>query len=151
MGAYVAITSELVWGIVSPYGFGGYIIPFLISGEILYAVAGFTASRIWGKNVDAFSEKNLYFGAMIAICAFIWDTETNFATALIATWPSTTLLKLLTYEVFGSPFMILHEVGDFVIGASLAPIAITFFLRTVKKRPDVSRARSESETKRIKV
>ena len=146
IGAYVAVTSELVWGIVSPFGFGGYIIPFLVVGEILYALAGYLASKVWGMGTKtsleenwqgkarAFSQENFFFGAIIAVCAFLWDIETNLATGLIATWPSPSVYSL-TYVVTGIPFMIPHELADFVIGTSLAPIAITFFLRVRNSRP----------------
>jgi hypothetical protein len=134
MGATIAITSELVWGIVSPYGFGGYIIPFLVAGEILYAFAGYIASKIWSREgLDAFSQKNLYFGAIIAVCAFFWDIETNLATGLMATWPNLSPYTL-AYVFTGVPFMIPHEIGDFVIGSALAPIAIAFFMKTAARR-----------------
>ena len=47
MGVYVGVLSEVIWGTLSPYGFGGYIIPFLVVGEVSYALAGWAASRVW--------------------------------------------------------------------------------------------------------
>ena len=46
IGAYIAILSEFIWGVISPNGFGGLIIPFLVVGELLYAFAGYSASKI---------------------------------------------------------------------------------------------------------
>ena len=47
MGVYVGVLSELIWSTFNPWGFGGYIIPFLVVGEILYAFAGWAAARVW--------------------------------------------------------------------------------------------------------
>src|SRR5271170_1349085 len=51
MGVYVGVLSELIWGTLSPYGFGGYIIPFLVAGELIYALSGWAAAKAWsGKS-----------------------------------------------------------------------------------------------------
>lgn len=133
IGAYVAVISELVWSFVSPYGVAGYIMPFLIGGELLFAFAGYAASKLWGgpKDLKEFSEKNIFFGAILAICAFVWDLETNIGTALIAgahTWEG-----FLAWEISGIPFMIPHELSDFALGAILAPIVIAYFYRVFGK------------------
>jgi hypothetical protein len=135
MGAYVGVLSELLWGTMSPYGFGGYIIPFLIAGEILFAFAGWAASRIWRDGNQRLSARNLYLGAVLALCAFLWDIETNAGTALLAFWPSLTLEGLLTTEVFGLPFMMAHEVSDLVSGTVLAPLIIFYASKVARPRP----------------
>jgi hypothetical protein len=134
IGAAIAIISELVWSFVSPYGVAGYIMPFLIGGEILFAVAGYGASKIWGspKNLKEFSEKNAFFGAILAICAFVWDVETNIGTALIA--GAHTLDGFLAWQITGIPFMALHELSDFALGAFLAPVVIVYFYRILDSR-----------------
>ncbi len=129
IGLYVAIASELVWGIISPYGFGGIIIPFLVVGELLYALAGSFASKLWPEVTNGFHNESLFFGAIIAICAFVWDTETNIATGLIMMWPHVTFLGLIGFEIAGAIFMVFHELGDFLIGSALAPIVILYFTR----------------------
>jgi len=136
IGTSVAVMSELIWGIFSPYGFGGYIIPFLVVGEILYAIAGFLASKIWGDKISGMSEENLFFGALIAVCAFIWDLETNIATGVLATWPHLSGYTL-TFVFSGIPFIVPHEVSDFAIGSTLAPIAIALLLKRRKERPEL--------------
>lgn len=139
MGIYVGVLSELIWGTVSPYGFGGYIIPFLVAGEVLYALAGWAASRVWKMDGSRLSTRNLYMGALLAVCAFAWDLETNAATALLAYWPRLTLAKLLATEVLGVPFMLAHEISDFATGAVLAPLIIFYASRarwpSVAERP----------------
>jgi hypothetical protein len=134
MGVYVGVLSELIWGTLSPYGFGGYIIPFLVAGEVLYALAGWAAARVWTGESSRLSPRNLYFGALLALCAFVWDVETNAATALLSFWPSLTLQKLVVTEVAGIPFMISHEVSDLVTGALVAPLIIFYATRLGRPR-----------------
>ncbi len=128
-GAVIAILSETIWSFVTPWGAGGAIIPFLVGGELLFALAGSAAERVWRDrgNLSAFSTRNSYIGALLAICAFLWDFETNIATGLIAGARSFT--ELLAYEFFGIPFMIPHELSDFALGALLAPAVIVYFSR----------------------
>jgi hypothetical protein len=134
MGVYVGVLSELIWGTVSPYGFGGYIIPFLIAGEVLYALAGWAASKAWKGGTSPISARNLYMGAALALCAFLWDLETNAATALLSFWPSLTLNDLLATEAAGIIFALAHEVSDFVTGAFLAPLIIFYASRLERQR-----------------
>jgi hypothetical protein len=138
VGASIAILTELIWGTISPSGFGGLIIPFLVGANIIYAVAGWGASKVWGHQIKPVSELNLFFGSIMAICAFLWDTVTNFGTGIIEVWPHVTITKLLATEALGIPFMIAHELGDFVMGTALAPIIIVYFLKVFgerRKRP----------------
>jgi hypothetical protein len=132
MGVYVGVLSELIWGTFNPLGFGGYIIPFLVAGEVLYALAGWAAARVWAGESSRLATRNLYFGAVLAICAFVWDLETNVGTALISFWPSLTLQKLLATEVIGIPFMVSHELSDLVTGAVFAPFIIFYASRVTR-------------------
>jgi len=135
MGVYVGVLSELIWGTLSPYGFGGYIIPFLVGGEVLYALAGWAAARVWAGESSRLSSRNLYFGAALSLCAFLLDLETNAGTALLSFWPSLTVQKLLATEALGVPFMVSHEVSDLFTGAVLAPFIIFYASRLVSPRP----------------
>ncbi|MDG6915405.1 MAG: hypothetical protein JRM86_02515 [Nitrososphaerota archaeon] len=128
VGAYVGVLSELVWGTVNPLGFGGYIIPFLAGGEVIYAAAGWAASRAWGGRSSPAS-RSLYFGSLLALCAFVWDLETNAGTALVAFWPGLTAAKLLATEALGIPFMVSHELSDFFTGAVITPVVIRYARR----------------------
>lgn len=129
VGAAVAISTELLWGFISPNGFGGLIIPFLVGANLIYAIAGYGASRIWGHDIKPYSHLNMVFGSILAVCAFLWDTATNFGTAVIMSWPNVTFERFLLYEGAGIIFMVPHEIGDFVIGSALAPVIIVYFLR----------------------
>jgi len=140
MGAYVGVLSELIWGTLSPYGFGGYIIPFLVAGEVVYALAGWAAARAWAGESSRVSARNLYFGAALTLCAFLWDLETNAGTALLSFWPSVTFQKLLATEALGIPFMISHEVSDLFTGAVLAPLIIFYASRLARPRTVASQS-----------
>jgi hypothetical protein len=142
MGVYVGVLSELIWGTVSPYGFGGYIIPFLVAGEVMFALAGWAASRVWGGERSPVSARNIYFGALLAVCAFLWDLETNAGTALLSFGPTLTMQKLLATEALGIPFMVSHEVSDLITGAVVAPFIIFYASRLA--RPRVVRPRTVS-------
>jgi hypothetical protein len=134
MGVYVGVLSEVIWGTLSPYGFGGYIIPFLVAGEVLYALAGWAASKVWRGEGPPLAARNLYMGSVLASCAFAWDLETNAGSALLSFWPALTLHKLLATEAVGIPFMLAHEVSDLVTGAVLAPLIIFYASRHWRPR-----------------
>ncbi len=140
IGTAVAVTSELIWGVVSPYGFGAYIIPFLVLGELIYAAAGSIAARAWRDNLRLFSTRSIVIGSMMAVCAFIWDFQTNVGTAFIAFWPNVTLLKILATEGAGALFMVFHELSDFLLGAFVVPPVIVYVLRVQGRELKQSRA-----------
>ena len=125
-GAAVAVVSEAVWSVVSPWGGAGAIAPFLIGGELVFALAGWGASRIWRADGKVLSPVALFIGATMAICAFIWDFETNAVTALIWFGPGVDLSQLLTVELAGFVFPIpmAHELADFALGTLLAPASL---------------------------
>ena len=130
IGASIAVLSELIWSIVTPFGFFFPITPFLVGGELLFAVAGYFVSKFWRyDDVSLVAVENLFFGAVLAICAFLWDLETNIATGLLA--GARSLVALLGFEIVGyiGGFNIAHEVSDFVLGSTLAPIVIVYLRR----------------------
>lgn len=134
VGALVAIVSESAWSFVSPIGLAGPIAPFLVGGEILFALAGWAASRVWGSRFQPGSYHPIFIGATMAICAFLWDLETNLVTALIQYWPSPTLGEYLL-TAFGPmtiPFTLAHEVSDLAFGILLAPIFIVMIPRVFR-------------------
>ncbi len=130
-GTTIAILTEFIWGVISPYGAPTLILPFLMGATVIYAFAGWGASKIWGYNIRPASYLNIFFGSIMAICAFFWDTTTNFGTAVLLYWPNITLEKFLFTDL--NPltlyFTVSHELGDFVLGSALAPVIIVYFLK----------------------
>ena len=134
VGAFVGIVSESAWSIVSPIGVAGPITPFLVGGEVMFALAGWAASKAWGSRLQLASFYPIFIGATMAICAFLWDLETNLATALLQYWPSPTLGEYLV-TAFGPltlPFTIAHEVSDLAFGMLLVPLFIVIIPRVFK-------------------
>ena len=134
VGALTGVVSETAWSFVSPVGLAGPITPFLIGGEILFASAGWAAARTWGRRFRPVSFYPIFIGATMAMCAFLWDLETNLATALIQYWPSPTLGEYL-FTAFGPltiPFSLAHEVSDLAFGVLLAPLFILLIPRVFK-------------------
>lgn len=134
VGALVGVVSEAAWSFVSPLGMAGPITPFLVGGEILFAAAGWAAARAWGSRFQSVSFHPLFIGATMAICAFLWDLETNLATALLQYWPSPTLGEYLL-TAFGPltiPFSLAHEVSDLAFGVFLAPLFIVLIPRVFR-------------------
>ena len=135
VGASVAAVSELAWSFASPWGIAGYVTPFLVLGELMYALAGWAASRVFGGHVRPGSVDGYFIGAVLAICAFVWDIETNIGTALIAFGQTVTLEKVISTELLGTPFMLFHELSDFLLGAYFAPIVIILVPRVLRLEP----------------
>ncbi len=132
IGGSVAVVSELAWSFISPWGIAGYITPFLVLGELIYALAGWAASRVWSGHVRPGSVDGLFIGAVLAICAFAWDIETNLGTALIAFGQGLTLERVISTELLGTPFMLFHELSDFLLGAYFAPFVILLVPRVLR-------------------
>lgn len=137
VGAAVAILSETVWSFASPVGMAGVVTPFLVVGELLFALAGWGAARAWGPRVGYASENSVFVGGLLAICALLWDLETNAATALIAYWPAVGVPQLLAtmFNPLTLLFALAHEGSDFAFGCLVAPAFITLVPRALGRRP----------------
>jgi hypothetical protein len=146
VGVSVAILSETIWGFVSPWGIAGAVLPFLIGGELLFALSGYFASKRWAKpeNTTAISTQNAFFGGLLAVCAFAWDFETNIATGLLAGAHS--LPSILAYEIPGIPFMIMHESSDFVMGCLVAPLIIVYTCRLLAQNQTLKLGESKDHS-----
>jgi len=136
VGASVGILSETIWSFLSPVGMAGVITPFLVGGELLFALAGWGASRLWGASPRVISAHSLFIGSVLAICAFVWDLETNAATALIAYWPNLGLPQLLgtMFNPATLLFALAHEGSDFAFGCLVAPSFILLVPKAFRSR-----------------
>jgi hypothetical protein len=134
VGASVGIVSETIWSFVSPIGIAGLMTPFLVGGELLFAVAGWATSKAWRGKFRPVSSYPIFIGATMLICAFLWDLETNLATALFQFWPSPTLWQYFL-DAFGPqviPFTLAHEISDLAFGIVLVPMFIVLIPRVFR-------------------
>lgn len=131
VGAAVGVLSETIWSFISPIGMAGVIAPFLVAGELLFALAGWAASKVWGPRPRILSANSLFIGALLAVSAFAWDLETNAATAIIWYWPSLGVAQLLAtmFNPLTLLFALAHEGSDFAFGTLVAPS----FIRLIPK------------------
>ena len=130
-GAAIGVLSETIWSFMSPVGMAGAVAPFLVVGELLFALAGWGASRIWGLRPVIASGFPVFVGALLVVCAFLWDLETNFASALITFWPNLPASQVIL-TVFGPlimPFYLAHEGSDLAFGLLVAPSFILLIPR----------------------
>ena len=130
-GAAVAVVSETIWSVVSPWGAAGVMTPFLVGGELVFALAGWGASRVWRSEGKAVTPVGFFIGAALAICAFVWDFETNAVTALIWFGPGLSIPQLFSVELAGFvfPLPLAHELADFALGTLLAPASLFIMSR----------------------
>jgi hypothetical protein len=124
-GASVAVLSETIWSQVSPWGASGaYLLPFLVSAELLYVVAGLIAKRMLRGRWEEARGSGALFAGLLGIFTFIWDIWTNFGFALMTT--SFSLGPILSVE-FIPPALALdvtHELSNIVLGAAFVPATL---------------------------
>ncbi len=136
VGASVGILSETIWSFISPVGMAGAVTPFLVAGELLFAIAGWGASKLWGSGARFSPMRPFFIGGLLAICAFVWDLETNAATALIGYWPNLGLPQLLgtMFNPATLMFALAHEGSDFAFGVLVAPSFILLIPKAFGRR-----------------
>jgi hypothetical protein len=121
----IAILSELIWSQVSPWGASGTaLLPFLLSGELLYVVAGVVAMRLVRRTGGGLAERGALFGGLLVLSTLAWDLWTNLGTALLYYGGAINLAGLLVVE-FNPPallFDILHEGTNLALGLLVAPV-----------------------------
>jgi uncharacterized membrane protein len=137
VGASVGILSETIWSFLAPIGMAGVLTPFLVGGELLFAAAGWGASRLWGPKPGVATKYSVFIGALLAICAFVWDLETNFGTALVQYWPALPLPQVLgtMFNPATLIFALAHEGSDFAFGSLVAPSFILLIPKAFRRGP----------------
>lgn len=140
IGASVAVLSEIIWSQVSPWGVSGtYLLPFLVTAELFYLLAGWVASRAW-KSQGGPGGGALFFGGLLTLSTFLWDVWTNLGTALLLYWPSVNPLGILIVEFNPGAlaFNLLHEGSNLILGLFLAPVVVRMISRELRTRHDLS-------------
>jgi len=132
-GASVAVLSELIWSQVSPWGSSGaYLLPFLISAELLYVVAGLVAKRALSGSWDASRGNSPMFAGLLCLFTFIWDVWTNLGTAILATNLSLGAILFIEFNPLTLVFSITHEVSNLILGAVFVPSVLVLLPKVTK-------------------
>jgi hypothetical protein len=130
VGVSVGALTWLVYGEINPLGpDGGLLLLVLVGSETVYALLGFLVRRSLDDGLTTFPSRSLLWGSLGLIGAFVYDLITNVVPGLLAGMSPSQSLFLL---VPGAPFMVAHEVSDFVFFAVVAPLlygAIRLVLR----------------------
>jgi hypothetical protein len=120
VGVSVGALTWLVYGEVNPLGpDGGLLLLVLIGSETIYALLGCLAGRFFDPESGSMPTRSLLWGSLGLIGAFVYDLITNVVPPLLA---GTSLAHSLLFLVPGAPFMLAHEVSDFVFFSTVAPL-----------------------------
>jgi len=132
-GASVAVLSELIWSQVSPWGTSGaYLLPFLISAELLYVVGGLIARRALKDRWDSVRNSGALCAGLLCIFTIVWDLWTNFGTAVLANNFSLGAILFIEFNPATLAFTITHEVSNLILGASFVPATLILLPRVAK-------------------
>jgi uncharacterized membrane protein len=132
-GASVAVLSETIWSLVSPWGASGaYLLPFLVSAELLYVVAGLIARRTLRGRWDAARRSGALFAGLLGIFTFVWDVWTNLGFALLTTTFSLGAILLVEFNPYALAFNVTHEVSNLVLGAAFVPATLVLLPKVAK-------------------
>ncbi len=132
-GASVAVLSETIWSQVSPWGASGaYLLPFLISAELLYVVAGLIARRALRGKWDAARGSSALFAGLLGIFTFIWDLWTNLGFALLTTTLSLGPMLSVMFNPLALALAVTHEVSNLVLGAAFVPATLILLPKVAK-------------------
>ena len=124
-GASVAVLSETIWSFASPWGASGaYLLPFLVSAELLYVAAGLIARRTLRGRWDAVRGSGALFAGLLGIFTFIWDVWTNFGWALLTTTLAPGPILVVMFNPLTLVISITHEVSNLVLGAAFVPATL---------------------------
>jgi len=132
VGVCVGSLTWLVYGTVNPLGAaGGPLLLLLMVSETVYAFLALGARRISGLEGGGLPVRSLSWGALGLIGAFLYDLNTIITPSLLIGEPVKAALASL---LPAAPFMIAHELSDFVFFAVAAP-ALYAAIRRVLKLP----------------
>ena len=101
----------------------------LMCSEAIYAVLGCAARRMLGIDGSSIPVRSVLWGSLGLIGAFLYDLSTIIAPSLMIGEPARVALASL---IPAAPFMIAHELSDFVFFAVAAPALYSAIRRVMK-------------------
>ncbi|MCX8204700.1 MAG: hypothetical protein N3H31_03525 [Candidatus Nezhaarchaeota archaeon] len=119
-GATVGCLSWLIYGTLNPYGFNPIVWISTTTCEALYGIAGGLARKIVSIEGcgGAARETMIVLGGLGLMTTFAYDLATNLAFSIAFNVPFPIALAM------GAPFAVVHELSNFVLFASAAPIVL---------------------------
>jgi hypothetical protein len=133
VGASVAALTWLVYGTVNPLGpDSSAFLLLLIASEMVYVAFGYLAGRMLNP-ARGVPERSLLWGSFGLIGAFLYDLNTIVTPSLII---GQSLQVSLVEALPATPFMLAHEISDFVFFATVAPLLYVAVRKVaVRQRP----------------
>ncbi len=120
VGVSVGALTWLVYGSVNPLGSaGGSLLVILILSETVFALLGSLARKVSNFDEAGIPAKSLFWGLLGLIGALIYDLNTIITPTMLAGVPVPLALASLLPAV---PFMLAHEVSDFIFLAVVGPV-----------------------------
>jgi hypothetical protein len=132
IGVSVGALTWLVYGEVNPLGpDGGLLLLILIGSETVYAIFGYAVRRTFDYDSVGVPTRSLLWGSLGLIGAFIYDVTTIITPTLI----SGSSLGVAIFSLGpAAPFMVAHEISDFVFFAVAAPVLYAAIRRVVRRQ-----------------
>jgi hypothetical protein len=130
VGVAVGALTWLVYGSVNPLGSaGGPLLVILMVSEAVYALLGCAARRMLGFDESSIPVRSILWGSFGLIGAFLYDLNTIITPGLVIGEP----VKVAVASLLpASPFMIAHELSDFVFFAVAAPALYAAIRRVLR-------------------
>ncbi len=132
VGVSVGALTWLVYGEVNPLGpDGGVLLLVLIASETVYALLGYGVRRFFNPEASSIPSRSLLWGSLGLIGAFVYDLVTNVVPPLLS---GTSLGHAVLFLVPGAPFMLAHEISDFVFFSTVAPVLYVAIRKVARRR-----------------
>jgi hypothetical protein len=130
VGVSVGALTWLVYGSVNPLGSaGGPLLLVLVVSETVFAVLGSLARRFLRFSDASQPARSLFWGCLGLIGAFVYDLATIITPTMLTGVSFGVALASLAPAV---PFMLAHEISDFVFFAAVGPILVSAMLKVIK-------------------
>lgn len=130
VGVSVGALTWLVYSSINPLGSAGLsLLVILIVSETVYAFLGSLARRSFSLDEGNTPAKRLLWGLLGLVGALIYDISTIIPPSLLAGAP----LKVAVFGLLPAiPFLLAHEISDFVFFATLGPVLVSAILKAKK-------------------
>jgi hypothetical protein len=132
VGISVGALTWLVYGSVNPLGSAGAsLLVILIVSETVYAFLGYVARRVSSFDEAGVTVRSLFWGSLGLIGAFVYDLNTIITPTMLAGVPFKVALASL---LPATPFMLAHEIADFVFFATVGPVLVSAILKASRAK-----------------